>query len=671
MKKNIIYSVLFALVALGFVSCSSDSDIEPAVSPDEVLTPIRISAVYGGNETPTRVTYTESGSDITATWEDGDQLYVCYNGKVNTLTLSDGAGTTTATFEGSILGTPNNNSVLICYVRDKNNPSAINVSNTGEYTYTSGTFTSQDGTMAGAAKCNVYYGTTTYGTGENISCTFSVNTSMLKFTVAAPDGVNAGDAATLTYKTGDTELVKASFTVGADGKNTIYMAVPAGQYTGAQTLTYKSGEAKVSKTLSATKATFTAGQTYSRLFYYEGYKDLSMLDNAGTLRASRWTANCYMVHKAGNYKLPMVYGSAIKNGAANTAAYTGIENANTTLTFPNHAGNAIDAPWITKDPSGSGVDKGMGITVASAELLWQDAKGLILEVGIDGDYLTLSVGKDATTQEGNALVAAKDGDGNIVWSWHIWVTRQTFATGNLINVNTGSHTYSVAPVNLGWVGDVVSMGYNTYYQWGRKDAFIPGSGVSGNDNNHVVYNIKNQEVTGFTYTESTTATIADNIKNPTVFYHNSSNVGPCDTRYYNMWDAQQTSDAENIATATVKTVYDPCPAGFCVPTHNLYKYIASSGVRVNFTWDGTNRGRKLTTVTPNLYFPATSYRESESESGKGKISDNGYSALYCSATPNDDTYAWRLQFDSYHDSNTNSSRSKRSVGFLVRAVAEE
>lgn len=669
MKKNIIYSVLFALVALGFVSCSSDSDIEPAVSPDEVLTPIRISAVYGGNETPTRVTYTESGSNITAKWEAGDQIYVCYNGHVNTLTLTEGAGTATATFNGTIQGTPSASSVLICYVRDANNPSAINVSETGEYTYTSGTFTSQDGTMAGATKCNVYYGTTTYGTGENLSCTFSVNTSMLKFTVAAPDGVNAGDAATLTYKTGDTELVKASFTVGADGKNTIYMAVPAGQYTGAQTLTYKSGEAKVSKTLSATKATFTAGQTYSRLFYYEGYKDLSMLDNAGTPRASRWTANCYMVHKAGNYKLPMVYGSAIKNGAANTAAYTGIENENTTLTFPNHAGNAIDAPWITKSTSGSGVDKGMGITVASAELLWQDAQGLILEVGIDGDYLTLSVGKDATTQEGNALVAAKDGSGNIVWSWHIWVTRQTFAAGDLIDVNTGSHTYSVTPVNLGWVGDVVSMGYNTYYQWGRKDAFIPGSGVTYNDNNHVVYNIKNQEVTGFTYTESTTATIADNIKNPTVFYHNSDNVGPCVTRYYNMWDAQQTSDAENTATATVKTVYDPCPAGFCVPTHNLYKYIASS--KTSFTWDGTHRGRKLTTVTPNLYFPATGYRESAAEAGKGKVNYNGQYGYYCSATPNDYACAWRLYFDEYHDGNTNSSYSKRSVGFLVRAVAEE
>lgn len=658
MKKNILYFVLLSFAALFFVSCISD--IDPVTSPDEVLTPIRISATYSGNGAPTRVTYTEDDANITAKWQAGDQIYVCYNGHVNTLTLTEGAGTATATFDGTIQGTPSASSVLICYVRDANNPSAINVSGTGEYTYTSGTFTSQDGTLAGAAKCNVYYGITTYGTGGNLSCTFSVNTSMLKFTVAAPDGVNAGDAATLTYKTGGTELVKASFTVGAEGKNTIYMAVPAGQYTGAQTLTYKSGEAEVSKTLSVSKATFTAGQTYSRALFYEEHKDLSMLDNAGNLRDKQWTANCYMIHTAGSYKLPLVYGNAIKNGEANTAAYTGIENANTTLTFPNHAGNAIDAPWITKAPSGEGVDKGMGITVSTAELLWQDAQGLILAVGIDGDYLTLTVGKDATTQEGNALVAAKDGSGNIVWSWHIWVTRQTFAASDLTDVTTGDHTYSVTPVNLGWVGDVVSAtGYNTYYQWGRKDAFIPGTGTGNGD--HPVYNISNVAVTGLTYVDNNDITIADNIKHPTTMYRTDDN-GPYNTIYYNMWDAQQ-ANSESLyynsmpATATKKTVYDPCPVGFCVPTNYLYK--SSVG---HMPWNDTYKGSYLNGV---VFFPASGYRDTYFS---GRILSNGGIGLYWTATPylnGKDAYDLKITTNSEDDT------SKRSEGLPIRAVAEK
>ena len=75
------------------------------------------------------------------------------------------------------------------------------------------------------------------------------------------------------------------------------------------------------------------------------YTDLSMVDNAGNERQSQWTANCYMVHTAGKYRLPLVYGNAIKNGAANTSAYTGTTNYLCTQTFPNHEGNAINAPW--------------------------------------------------------------------------------------------------------------------------------------------------------------------------------------------------------------------------------------------------------------------------------------------------------------------------------------
>ena len=644
MVKNIIYSVLLALAALGLASCSSDSDTDTVASPDEVLTPIRISATYEGSGNTTRVAYTEDGSNITATWQDEDQLYVCCNGHVNTLSLTGGVGTANATFEGTIQGTPMSNSILVCFVRDANNPSAISLNDNGEYTYADDTFLLQDGTMEGAAKCNVYSGITTYGTGENITCAFSVNTSMLKFNVYAPDGVNANETATLTYKTDGTELAKATFTVGTGGENTIYMTVPAGQYTGEQTITYTSGSTALSKTLSATKATFTAGSTYSKEINYR-HIDLSMQDCAGNAREAgkAWTANCYMVHAAGDYKLPLVYGNAIKNGAANSAAYTGVSGQ--LETFTNHAGNAITDPWI----------KNNGITVTSASLLWQDAEGLITKVGISGDYLTLTVGKDAATQEGNAVIAVKTGDGTIVWSWHIWVTKQTFTT--LSTVSTGSHDYQVTNVNLGWVGDPVSQGYNTFYQWGRKDAF-KGTGAPADAN---VYDISGTAVTGFTYTASTDATIADNIKNPTTYYYNSSNYGPCNTTYYNIWDAQNTV-TDNVTTATKKTVYDPCPPGFCVPTGNLYYYVEYGGV--TFGWDDTNKGHTLTSVTPDVFFPASGYRNISSGTLYG-VGSRGY----CwSASPTSSSYGRNLYFDS---GSWSWSSNSRAYGFPVRPVAEE
>ena len=425
--------------------------------------------------------------------------------------------------------------------------------------------------------------------------------------------------------------------------------------------------------------------------------DLSLVDCAGNANANgRTTANCYMVHTAGDYRLPLVYGNAIKNGAANTAAYTGVSGNYTTATFPNHAGNAINAPWITKSTDGSGVDQGMGISVASAELLWQDAKGLVTEVGISGDYLTLTVGKDATEQEGNAVVAAKDGNGTIVWSWHIWVTRQTFAAADLTTVATGSHDYQLTPVNVGWVGTPFGKGYSPYYQWGRKDAFIPaditvvdmeqpeetptntgsdsGSSSGGQvhvvvdvtldpigtiyyTNNHSVYDIDGTAVTGFTLDNSTSTTIAANIKDPTRFWYKANNT------YCNMWNAQ-TGSGDNVATATQKTVYDPCPPGFCVPTDNLYNYVVSAGIS-NFGWNDDRKGFILKTSTAKVLFPALGKREDAE-----KAEDVDIDAYYWSATGNSSGNTAKALYI-HRVSERHHSSLTRVNGHPVRAVAEE
>ncbi|MBQ9236628.1 MAG: hypothetical protein IJ183_01750 [Prevotella sp.] len=76
-----------------------------------------------------------------------------------------------------------------------------------------------------------------------------------------------------TLLAGSTEAgLQGSATLGESwtdsGKDTVYLTIPAGQYTGAQTLVYKSGDKEESETLSATKAPFKAGQTYSKTINY-------------------------------------------------------------------------------------------------------------------------------------------------------------------------------------------------------------------------------------------------------------------------------------------------------------------------------------------------------------------------------------------------------------------
>ena len=420
--------------------------------------------------------------------------------------------------------------------------------------------------------------------------------------------------------------------------------------------------------------------------------DLSMMNNDGTPTASRTTANCYLVHAPGSYKIPLVYGNAIKNGEDNTLAYYPGRDGSITngrSRFVNHTDTGITGPWITK--SGSGVDAGMGLTVASAELLWQDVRGLISTVGVDGDYLTFTVNAD-NIAPGNAIIAVKDGSGDIVWSWHIWVTTETLSPTTTIS--TPNHNYTVSPVNLGWVSttkrtyigntcrvqassngvtmifDVTQAsetmplgGINTYYQWGRKDPFIPAAAYNSSSD-HTVYDISGSTTTGYTYQVSTTATIGDNIKNPTITYRVEKYFGPVNSGYMmNVWDARNAAK-NNVSSATKKTIYDPCPPGFCVPTSNLFYFMGDSNSRPMTTWDETNKGA-LWNININgdvLWFPATGARESSSI--LNYVGTRGY---YWSATPMDSGHGRGLSLTTSWNTNYGDRSTPRSV----RPVAEE
>lgn len=379
--------------------------------------------------------------------------------------------------------------------------------------------------------------------------------------------------------------------------------------------------------------------------------DLSMV--SGTMN----TANCYMVHEAGTYKIPLVYGNAIKNGQDNQVAYKPGTVANGLANFINHAGTAISAPWITK--SGTGVNGGMGITVDSAQLIWQDVQNLTTSYRIEDDYLIFKV---PSFIEGNAVIAVKSGS-TIVWSWHIWVTNEDYS--NLTVVSTGSHDYSVTPCNLGWVptSEDKKQGYCPYYQWGRKDAFPPSDG--SDNTNKTVYVGTGVDTKGWAYERNNSATIGTNIQNPWKHYFNNSTYGPVSTTYYNMWDAKNATTG-NITTATKKTIYDPCPPGFCVPTGNLWNYFGNNDSRTMSTWDSTNKGATWNTgITGDaLWFPASGY----CGSGSGKLNGVG-SVGYCwSASPYSSYDGHYLIF---HSSYWRWGSYSRAYGFPVRPVAEE
>lgn len=260
MENNSILFVAAAALAMLATSCTKENE-NPRNEVKQM--PITITAEYDGSNA--KVSYTESGSNITATWEDSDEILVVYDGYVSTLTLSSGAGTASATFTGTISyrTAPTANSLLSCYVRDQNNASAVTVDG-NTIVYSDAAFQSQDGTLASAAKCNTYFGMATYGDGTNIRCDFAVNTSMCKFNYINVDSDN-GRSATVEYKSNGTTLASATITVHS-GSNLVYLAVPSGSYSGEQKLVYTCAASSTVKeyNLSSTSANFVAGHTYSK-----------------------------------------------------------------------------------------------------------------------------------------------------------------------------------------------------------------------------------------------------------------------------------------------------------------------------------------------------------------------------------------------------------------------
>lgn len=276
MKNRIVLAA--AIIGLLATSCKKENDTPQQA--ELMQSPITINATYK-TDNGAKVDYTENENTISATWEADDEILVVYDGRVSTLTLTTGAGTSSATFSGEITYTnePSANSVLSCYVRDAKNQGALTIED-DNIVYSDAAFLAQNGTVAGAGKCNTYMGMATYGDGTNITCNFGVNTSMCKFAITNL-ALDADKEATLEYVSGSTTVAKATFTV-ANGTNTVYLAVPAGSYSGTQKLVYNCATSSITREyyILGDHANFAVGQTFSKNIAIPTIIDLSTLTSA-------------------------------------------------------------------------------------------------------------------------------------------------------------------------------------------------------------------------------------------------------------------------------------------------------------------------------------------------------------------------------------------------------
>jgi hypothetical protein len=296
-------------------------------------------------------------------------------------------------------------------------------------------------------------------------------------------------------------------------------------------------------------------------------------DGSCNLAKNKQTANCYVIHAPGTYTFPLVYGNSLNaDSTANTAAYT----SSGTNVFVDHKGVQITSPYIyTK------------YTPADAVVVWQDAFNLIAPASLklvnNNHAIQFEVSKDYICQ-GNAVIAVRDADKNILWSWHIWVTDYNMKTiemkssGSVSNFLTEPigfcdaelRPYASRKIHVhvtqtegdgleasdiiyqGGDDYKVSYGNNApYYQFGRKDPFPTSTGLA----NAVrpLYNCS-YPTTGTISTTNTATTIAY----PYQFNSSDGNTS------LELWNAENTLTSVNTNVVT-KTIYDPSPSGFKLP----------------------------------------------------------------------------------------------------------
>ena len=314
------------------------------------------------------------------------------------------------------------------------------------------------------------------------------------------------------------------------------------------------------------------------------------------------TANCYLVQKAGDYKFRSVLG-------------------NTDATVGN---------------------------VKSVEVLWEsfgtdempNVGDLIASVSYKNGYIRFSTPE--TFRDGNAVIAAKNSSGTILWSWHIWCAEEGWQeqiyyndAGTMMDRNLGAT--SAAP------GDVGALGL--MYQWGRKDPFLGSSSISSNI----------LAVSTGTWSTASKGRVSLTEANPMTFFTTTHLPEGC-------WESD-------------KTVYDPCPAGWRVPDGGESGVWAKAlGTSSQFTdtslYDNTNKGTNFSGkigASSVIWYPASGYRSMSS----GSLESVPFQGFSWSCTPDrtQKYHAYCLHF--YKDSYINPLYHEyRANGYSVRCQKE-
>lgn len=416
----------------------------------------------------------------------------------------------------------------------------------------------------------------TLAVSADLSGSIWQETSVASITVASEEALNEAGDKTL-------EVVSGSVTVLPVSSLKVDFTLANGQAFSYVTALPENGQIA----LAGLDALVEAGTVVPAYYNLAGAE--------GTARA-----NCYIVLDGGYYKFP--------------------------ADFLNDGTTAIDA--------------------VSADWLWSEGEASLLSgVSLVDKYVQFCV---KANTKGNAVIATKAQAGHISWSWHIWMLQED---------PTASHHYARANQNyplmnyhLGATAAKESVESNgLYYQWGRKDPFPRANSLGDNDNNKesgqfanftssrivnvdVFGNLKFAKTPNGSAAEAGLDDISYSVRNPLAFIQTRGDTdvpteGVKAVRTwlsttsledaYKLWNKTHdgSSDALVAIKSTDKTNYDPCPAGYIVPSsaREMWHNNPDTGVwllsNLKFPYPNNISCNFINPVdNTTAYYPACGYR---------------------------------------------------------------
>lgn len=390
------------------------------------------------------------------------------------------------------------------------------------------------------------------------------------------------------------------------------------------------------------------------------------------------TANCYVVSSA---NMGYCFDATIKGNGVNTLT----KRDGTTVRLPdNNVSLQVDHVGILRTDAMMKLENGKMVLIDEMEERGTiEMVRLISDKLSDGKVMFEVIGDPdnpenyALQYKGNVKIAAYNQAGDIIWSWHIWITdkpmNQGYSNGSVaMDRNLGAVTASwegFQPARTAWGG--------LYYQWGRKDPLFRGTidpsyeGIWGT-------NVQQEQVS-----------VAEAHKNPTAYFYlpGSNNWTTDEATSDHFWG--YISERDDY----VKTIYDPCPPGYRVSSNAIWEVRADDITLTSVAQGTNNAGYKIMIGDyTQVYYPGTSCVINGNieleDTDDHNLYGNNYVYQY-SATPyipvdgQGDDYkgrAYHFRYDAEEATENSAYNSlvyestyntQRSSAFPVRCVYEE